>query len=252
MQVQPANKLLEPVSQLAKAGTWEEDNWSPCWASPSGGSSYCGHSLVTSDEKGHWRPPARTPGLASLGEQCIPVALGTKASYGSFNKHFQGHKEFTKERVYGRMGWLVASSQLQIGRKRVWRFMLTADFLLLLPPFVWSGSILKQQLLLAPQAYHHSPKSSNPLHWNRSWSKSPVEADSSLGVSQALSRGLNMHLGTQGSAPSEAQRPTVLKGENSTLGLSGHFTSEKIDLAFWCVVSIEAGLNLLSKDYKAT
>lgn len=64
-------------------------------------------------------PPARTPGLASLGEQCIPVALGTKASYGSFNKHFQGCKELTKERVYGRMGWLVAGSRLQIGRKSV-------------------------------------------------------------------------------------------------------------------------------------
>ena len=79
-----------------------------------------------------------------------------------------------------------------------------------------------------------------------------MEADSSLGVSQALSRGLNMHLGIQGPAPSEAQRPTVLKGENSTVGLSGHFTSEKIDLAFWCVVYIESGLNLLSKEYNAT
>lgn len=56
----------------------------------------------------------------------------------------------------------------------------------------------------------------------------------------------------RGPAPSEAQRPTVLKGENSTVGLHGHFTSEEIDLAFWCVVSIEAGLNLLSEDYKAT
>lgn len=79
--------------------------------------------------------------------------------------------------------------------------------LTLLPPFVGSSSILKQQLLLAPQAYHYSPKSSSPSRWHRSWSKSPVEADCSLGGSRALSRGLSMHLGTQGASTKRGTAP---------------------------------------------
>lgn len=47
--------------------------------------------------------------------------------------------------------------------------------------------------------------------------------------------------------------PCCVEGrEEQPPSFSGHFTWEKIDLAFPCAVSIEAGLNLLSKDYKAT
>lgn len=73
------------------------------------------------------------------------------------------------------------------------------------------------------------------------------------GVVLGLWNGAVTFGGWRGSGPWRGECPPVLeKKTRAAVSSPATFAWEKMDFCFRCVVSIEAELNLLSEDYKAT